>query len=129
MYRIDPERRRQELEDLLRDRPIESACNIRRDLGTDDIEDVNVSLHGTVEAVIEDSTGDETVTAAAILPSAHGVVTEVFALGLAAEEALRAAVADGKPRKIVGKMLVGDGGGDFLAVHAIIASDVGPPEH
>lgn len=128
MHPLDSESYRKSLEELLEDRPMPYASNIRRHLGTDDIEDVNVSLHGTVEAVIKDSTGDETVTAAAILPTAHNVVTEVFALGQAGD-ALSAAVNDGKPRKIVGKMLVGDGGGDLLAVHAIIASAVRAPDH
>ncbi len=128
MHQLDPESYRRSLKELLEDRPMPYASNIRRHLGIDDIEDVNVSMHGTVEAVIEDSTGDETVTAAAILPTAYGVVTEVFALGQAGD-ALSAAIGDGKPRKIVGKMVVGDGGGDLLAVHAIIASAVPAPDH
>ena len=107
-------------EELLREGPISSAENVRKELLEGDI---NVSLHATVEAAIEDTSFGEAVTAARIMPTEYPHLVPTFALGDAGE-ALKAAVGDGKPRLIVGKLLVGDGGGNLLAVHAIVAADV-----
>lgn len=107
-------------EEMLREGPSSSAENVRRDLHEVDID---VSLHATIEAVIEDTTWGEAVTAAVVMPVDYPHPVTTFALG-SPGEALKAAVGDGKPRLITGKMVVGDGGGDLLAVHAIVASDV-----
>ena len=107
-------------EELVREWPVPSPANVRRDLLEADID---VSLHATVVAAIEDTTCGGPVTAAAILPVECATAVPTFALGDPGT-ALRAAVGDDKPRKIVGKMWVGDGGGYLLAVHGIIASDV-----
>lgn len=107
-------------EELVREWPVSSPDNVRRDL----VElDIDVSLRATVVAAIEDTSFGGPVTAAAILPVECGIVVPAFALGEPGA-ALRAAVGDDKPRKIVGKMAVGDGGGYLLAVHGIVASDV-----
>ena len=111
---------RETYEELVREWPIPSPANVRRDLLEADID---VSLHATVVAAIEDTTCGGPVTAAAILPVECATAVPTFALGDPGT-ALRAAVGDDKPRKIVGKMWVGDGGGYLLAVHGIIASDV-----
>ena len=107
-------------EELLRERPASSAENVRQALVETD---VNVSLHGTVVAAIEDASFGEAVTVAGIMPIDYPKCVPTFALGDPAE-ALKAAVGDGKPRLIVGKMFVGDGGGDLLAISAIVATDV-----
>ena len=117
---MTPEERREMYEDLLRDGVVSSPENVRRDLRE---VDTDVSLHGTVEATIEDTTCGEAVTAAAVMPVDYPHPVTTFALGDRGE-ALKAAVGDGKRRLIVGKLLVGDGGGDLLAVHAIVANDV-----
>ena len=116
----DQDRERAMYEELLRETPGSSAENVRRELLDGDIE---VSLRATVSAAIDDTTFGEAVTVAAIMPTAYCHIVTTFAVG-GPGEALKAAVLDGEPRLIVGKMLVGDGGGDLLAVHAIFAADV-----
>ena len=116
----DQERTRRIYESFLRDIPRSSPEALRRCL--DEI-DLNVSLHATVEAAIDDDTWGETVTAAAVVPVDYPMPVTTEALGELADT-LKQAVMDGKPRLIVGKMSVGDGGGDLLAVHSIYATDV-----
>lgn len=108
------------LEELLRETPGSSAENVRAGLLEGD---VDVSLHAEVKAAIEDTTWGETVIAAAVYPIGHAKVVTVSALGQAGA-ALQAAVGDDKPRKIVGKMFLGDGGGDLMAVSCIYAQEV-----
>ena len=108
------------LETLLRETPGSSAAVLRKGLLE---EDVDVSLHARVGAAIEDTVLGETVIAAAVLPIVYPKVVQTFALGEAGA-ALQAAVGDHKPRKIVGKMCLGDGGGDLLAVSCIYAKEV-----
>ncbi len=83
----------------------------------------DVSMHATVEAAIDDDTWGETVTRAAVVPVDYGVPVTTHALGDLAD-ALKDAVGDGKPRRIVGKLAIGDGGHDFAAIHSIYATDV-----
>ena len=116
----DQDRTRRIYESFLRDIPRSSPEAFRRCV--DEI-DLNVSLHATVEAAIDDDTWGETVTAAAVVPVDDHMPVTTEALGELADS-LKKAVMDGKPRLIVGKMSVGDGGGDFLAVHSIYATDV-----
>lgn len=120
MIDVDQDKERAMYEELLREQPISSAENVRKDLLEADI---NVSLHGTVEAAVEYASGGESVTLAAFMPTEYPHVVPTFALGEPGD-ALKAAVSDGKPHLIVGKMMVGDGGGDLLAVHTIVATDV-----
>ena len=107
-------------EELLREWPTSSAENVRSHLLEADI---NVSLHGTVVAVLEDTSFGEPVTVAALMPTEYPHAVQTFALGEPGD-ALKAAASDGKPRLIIGKLMVGDGGGDLLAVHTIVAADV-----
>ena len=107
-------------EELVREWPTMSAENVRKELLEADID---VSLHGTVMAAIDDASFGEAITVAGIMPIEYAKCVPTFALGDAGE-ALKAAVGDGKPRLIVGKMWVGDGGGDQLAIHSIVAADV-----
>ena len=107
-------------EELVREWPTMSAENVRKELLEADID---VSFHGTVMAAKEDASFGEAVTVAGIMPIEYDQCMPTFALGDPGE-ALKAAANDGKPRLIVGKMLVGDGGGDQLAVVMIVADDV-----
>ena len=120
MIDVDQEKERAMYEELVREWPTASAENVRKGLLEADID---VSLHATVAAAIEDASFGETVTVAGIMPIEYEQCVPTFALGDTGE-ALKAAVDDGKPRLIVGKMSVGDGGGDQLAIHAIVAADV-----
>ena len=120
MMDVDQEKERAMYEELVREWPTMSAENVRKELLEADID---VSFHGTVMAAIEDASFGEAVTVAGIMPIEYAKFAPTFALG-GPGEALKAAANDGKPRLIVGKMLVGDGGGDQLAVHMIIAADV-----
>ena len=108
------------LEELLREMPCSSAAVVREGLLEGD---VDVSLHARVGAAIEDTTWGETVIAAAVLPIEWSQPVQTCALGEAGA-ALQAAVGDDKPRKIVGKMFLGDGGGDLIAVSCIYAKEV-----
>lgn len=117
---MTPEEEREMYEEMLREGPVSSAENVRRDLRE---VDTDVSLHARIEAAIEDTTWGEAVTAAAVTPVDYLHPVTTFALG-APGEALKAAVGDSKPRLIVGKLLVGEGGGDLLAISGIIAADV-----
>ena len=124
MYRRDAEEERKALEELLRDRPMANAASVRAELLEGDID---VSLSVSVEAAINDTTFGEPVTAAAVLPKADPIILQIYALGDVGK-ALEAAVGDGRTHRITGKMLVGDGGGDLLAVHAVIANNVRTPQ-
>lgn len=107
-------------EELLRERPCSSAAGVREGLLEGD---VDVSLHARVAAAIEDTTWGETVITAAVLPIECEEVVQTCALGEAGA-ALQAAVGDDTPRKIVGKMFLGDGGGALAAVSCIYAKEV-----
>ncbi len=111
---------RTRLESFLRDGPGCSAAVVRKELLEGD---VDVSLHARVGAAIKDTIDGETVVAAAVLPIEWDQPVQTFALGEAGA-ALQAAVGDAKPRKIVGKMPLGDGGGDLIAVSCIFAKEV-----
>ncbi len=111
---------RARFEALLREGVGCSARVVRRELLEGD---VDVSLHARVGAAIEDATHGETVIAAVVLPVEWPQVLPTFALGEAGA-ALQAAVGDDKPRKIVGKMALGDGAGDQVAVSCIVAKEV-----
>ena len=117
----DQERTRRIYESFLReDVGSSSAAAIRRNV----VEmDIDVSLHATVEAAIDDDTWGETVTRAAVVPIEYELPVTTHALGDLADT-LKNAVGDGKPRRIVGKLSVGDGGHDFVAIHSIYATDV-----
>lgn len=118
--REEQDKTRRIFESFLRDIPPSPADAVRRGLVETNFD---VSLHATVKAAIDDNTWGETVTTAAIVPIDYGVPVPTLALGELAE-ALKDAVGDANPRFIVGKMAVGDGGGDLVAIHHIYAADV-----
>ena len=117
----DQERTRRIWESFLRDDVgAASAAAIRQNFV--EIEH-DVSMRATVEAAIDDDTLGETVTKAAVVPVDYGVPVTTHALGDLAD-VLKNAVGDGKPRRIVGKLAIGDGGHGFVAIHSIYATDV-----
>lgn len=118
--REEQDRMRRIFESLLRDIPPSRPGAVRRGLVEANF---GVSLHATVEAAIDDNTWGETVTMAAIVPIDYEMPVPTLALGELGE-ALKNAVGDGNPHFIAGKMAVGDGGDDWVAIHHIYAAEV-----